>query len=208
MQEGKGPETPAQSALRLGDEFPNNPEKSGKRLAELGRLKGYHVILPVVNTLWDSCTKQEDREILAFLRQPEWEWRQWADDPDVCIAGLYQDGEYVPVGFYATGEKEDGVFSTLDLEGSPEQLQYVAGAVEDPRPDVKPRLLIQDGGYFFVLVGRLQELLRAGYDRTQVILTRGKGYLHKHEAYVVRSGPLSADKAREEKITHCITHRA
>ena len=119
MQKGNGPETPAQAALRLGDEFPSNPEKSGKKLAEISRLKGYHIILPVVNILWDSCKTQKGREIIAFLRQAEWEWRRWEEDPEVIVAGLYQDGVFTPVGFYPTGSKEDGTFTTLELERPP-----------------------------------------------------------------------------------------
>lgn len=201
------PETPAAECLRLVDEFKTRPEESGKKLAAIGREHGYHTIVPSVNTLWDSCIQQEEREVLAFLRQPEWVWRRWADNPQVCVAGLHRatDGAFVPVGCYTTGSEEDGTFTTLDLEGTGEVLEYVPGTVEDPRPRIKPRLFVKNKKYYVALVGKVAEFIRAGYDQAQIVLTDGKGYFKRHEAYVIRSGPMPVDKAKKEKIEHCVS---
>jgi hypothetical protein len=197
------PETPAAECLQLATEFISLPEKSGKKLADIGRKHGYHVILPTVNSLWVTCADQQHRELLAFLRQPEWVWRQLADEEDTFVAGVVQSdtGRFLAVGTYKTGEEE---FTTFDLEGTGVVCNYLPGDVPDPRPRVKPRLYCKNKKYYVALVGKVAELVRAGYDRAHISLTEGKGYFGRHEAYVIKSGPLDADKAREEKISHCV----
>ena len=66
-------------------------------------------------------------------------------------------------------------------------------------------LLVKNKKYYVALVGKVNELLRAGYDQAQIMLTYGKGYFSRHEAYVIRSGPIPVEQAKREKIEHCVS---
>jgi hypothetical protein len=130
-----------------------------------------------------------------------------AEEPNVAVAGVVDpaDGRLVPVGFYEVGPNETGEFHTLELEGAGEDLVLVPERVKDPRPQVKPRLFVKNKKYYIALVGKVSELLRAGFSPKKIVPTHGQGYFGRHEAYTIRSGPFPARKARREHIDHCVS---
>ena len=197
--------TQDEEVLRIAQTFSDNPQDAGKALSNIGRERGYHVISDTIHTLWDSCIEQTEKEIVAFLHQPEWVWRVWAEDESVFVAGIVcsKTGKFTPVGFCEEGDMEVSVFSTLDMSEDHSDILYLPNEVPDPRPSTQPKLCRKKDNFFFVLVGEIADLIKAGYSAAQIVPTEGEGALGQYQAYVLREGPESNAQSIQTTYIDC-----
>jgi len=153
--------------------FEQDARAGALALAELIRDYGYAQIRPYLLPLSGRYHDFRHRDALILLRQPDWVWRACLEASSIRIYGVESAGEFVALGYYATGDKETGIMHMLDVPG--ELSGMTLGApVPDPRSEsaiqaVRPEVLLRKRRYWAVLRGRVIDLVRAGCSREDII---------------------------------------
>jgi hypothetical protein len=175
------------AALQFGD----GPADSGAVISRLERQEGYDFIKPALTTLWELYSEDQGKAaVLMLLMEPEWLWYR-TSNKDIFVFGVKREGDFRPCGYYETGRNETGEVIVHQMEDVDlkEQITDPRGAYE--ARVVKTRIFKDKGKFWGVKVGRVVDLVKAGYSRDDVELTGGKGYLKKFPAYVIFSQSYS-----------------
>jgi len=201
----RNPETAMIVAVQA---FFSDPAMHGAKLARIARQEHYGLIQPYVQALYEQARDKKDKTALAvatMLRQPEWVWRS-TNNPEVRLFGFHEEDSFVASGYYVTGRMETGETRVFKQPGDTGSLEILE-ACDDPRLDYEARSIRHkvwkcQNRYWVVAVGRVIDLIKAGIDRRNVELSKGKGYFKKVPAYSRVKGPFSTpDEAREARAT-------
>jgi len=175
-----------------------DPSTQAKKIAQISRQEGYSFIREAVTAHYKTNTSLASKVALALLLQPEWEWYKSVKDQNIYFFGLRSGEGFKHIGWYATGNHETGDLQFFgDEELDPEQMLSVICTdprklTEERRPKIK--VYRKNGKYFVVAAGRTIDLVAYGIERASVILTGGKGYLHRFAAYSVLQGPFTTSE--------------
>lgn len=185
--------------------FQDDPQKWAAELARVGKEEGYAYIEPTVVMLEDCHPgNKEVMQRLTLLRQPEWEWRSCENDDRIRFFGIPEDGKFVARGWYVTGRYETGDVKILrDFDDT---ANYTVGPdiLKDPRDayevrKLKAKVWKKNKNYFLVLAGRVIDLAKEGFRRTEIKETQGRGYFGKFPAFAVLYGPMTKEEAQASK---------
>ena len=195
---------PEAALIKTLEQFFENPVEHGAKLARLGKQEGYELLSPYLPVMHErAADNQEAQAILVMLRQPEWVWRSCENDYNLRFFGFEDEGTFVPAGYYIVGRGETGEHRVLDVSGDIAD-NVVGASCKDPREEYEPRsvrykIWRRGGAYWVVAVGRVVDLVKNGFDKKEVCLTEGRGYLKKVPAYADVSKLDTVEEAREKK---------
>lgn len=186
--------------------FGSNASVAAEVFAALITEHGYAAVQPVLERLDTPELDETSRYLLTALRRPEWTWfdsetREGRSSP-VKFFGLTVSGVQKIRGYYITGKYETGSFEVLqfdDYHGAHRPTAECLDPMElsETRP-VKAKVYRTAGEYYIAKVGRIVDLLRAGFESAKIRYNTD-GYFDA-PAYVLDSGPFpNVDAARAAK---------
>ena len=192
-------------------DLPTDPERIGKRIAEIGKQEGYDYIKPSLDALEQfhrtskisEDVRRKVLDVITLLKQPEWEWRR-DRAKNICYFGrLGDDGKFLARGQYLLGPQETGDTELFEAE-EPVSCDNVS---MDPRKmycpgNVRMKIFRERGRYWLVRIGRIVDLIRNGFKIDQIEKTGWKGYFNRVAAYVRVGGPFrTVEEARQAKAS-------
>ena len=189
-------------------QFAADPKSAIPLFKEIMKAKGYAFLQPTMINLEQQCPTPGHREVLTFMRQPEWVWFICEQDPNIRFIGipvsrmigkeLYP--QVVMRGYYVIGKAETGHVAMLKQDDVHGDLRPT-DECEDPRKAyaagrIKEKVYRHDGSYWIAAVGRIIDL-RLRFPGQDVIATNGEGYLGQFAGFVLHRGPFpDAEAAR------------
>jgi hypothetical protein len=187
-------EDPQNKIFEYARHMEQDPEEYGKKIAQISRQEGYEFIKDCLNTLDDLAELGENKKlytIVTLLRQPEWVWKQSTEAENLYYFGIKGENAKFHIRGYLSDPEASKRFYNLYTASYGQPTTECKDEYTTPPPSAKTfiKCLKQHGKYCIIEAGNMLDLLHKGYDLSRVILTKGKGYLKRFQAYAKRTEP-------------------